>query len=117
MILTRGRWSKRGIKMEDGQFIEFDNWYHTSSGKWQELGITIEKVYDSPYAHQRHLNIVSEFALAHIALFESNQLYWVDFEALSLLNQPAFFRVNIPFESIESIHKEIYEFENYMQGL
>lgn len=101
----------------DMQFEEFDNWYRRNSDRWEEIGITIEKCYDSPYAHQRHLNLISQCALAHIALYESNHIYWIDFEALSLFDNPDFFRTNLPFEGIENIQKEINEFESYMQGL
>lgn len=81
------------------------------------IGLEIERVYDSSYANQSHIHFASKYALAHIALYESNDYYWVDFEALSLDDKPAFYRVNITFMDIASIQKELQEFENYMQGL
>lgn len=50
---------------------------------WKEQGLIIDEVIESTHAHQIHINIHSEDAFGHIGLFESNKIYWIEFEAVA----------------------------------
>lgn len=95
----------------------FEEWQINKKNIWKQIGIHINKKYDSPYAVQHHMDVSSAVALGRVSYYESNGYFWVDFEALSLLNQPPFNEGNITFTGEISIEKTVSEFEEYIQGL
>ncbi|GLC82320.1 hypothetical protein [Lacrimispora brassicae] len=96
------------------RFQLFEQWYKNQIPVWEQNTIFIDKVYQSDYAHQYHIELHSENGLGRISLYESNDIYWVDFEAGSVNADEMFFRANISYHEIEDIVKENEEFIQYM---
>jgi hypothetical protein len=45
--------------------------------------VSIDEIVESYNTHQIHINLHSEDGFGHITLFESNNIYWVEFEAVA----------------------------------
>ena len=97
----------------DKKFSDFEKWVNSKISIWKEQGVIADKVGEATHAHQFHVEVYSEQGFGHIALYESNQIYWVDFEATTL-NGGNYFQVDIHYESSLSIEKISHDFINFM---
>ena len=97
----------------DKLFFDFEKWVKSKINSWKNKGVIVDKVGEAIHAHQFHVEVHSEQGFGHIALYESNQIYWVDFEAATL-NGGNYFQVNISYENSLSIEKISREFINFM---
>ena len=98
----------------DKYFILFEKWFNLKEKDWKRKGIIIDEAILATHAHQYHLKISSEYGIGTISLYESNGLYWVDFEAGNYDYDVMFFRSNITFLGQESISVQEREFVEYM---
>lgn len=64
-------------------FQDFKDWINTKKEIWEEHGLIIDDIVETTHAHQIHVNLHSEDGFGHIGLFESNNIYWVEFEAVA----------------------------------
>lgn len=64
-------------------FQNFKNWIDSKKELWKGYGLIIDEIVESTHAHQIHTNLHSEDGFGHIGLFESNNIYWVEFEAVA----------------------------------
>lgn len=62
-------------------FHDFINWINSKKELWGKSGLYIDEIVESNHANQVHINLHSEDGFGHIALYESNNIYWVEFEA------------------------------------
>ncbi|AGF57461.1 MULTISPECIES: hypothetical protein [Clostridium] len=62
-------------------FGNFKNWINSKKELWKEQGLIMDEIIESTHAHQIHINLHSNDGFGHIGLFESNNIYWVEFEA------------------------------------
>lgn len=97
----------------DKLFNDFEKWVNSKISTWKEQGVIVDKAGEATHAHQFHVEIHSDQGFGHIALYESNQIYWVDFEAATL-NGGNYFQVDIPYENSLSIEKISRDFINFM---
>jgi hypothetical protein len=92
----------------------FEDWFKSRENEWKIRGVFIDKTTLATHAHQYHIEISSEYGLGRISLYESNGLYWVDFEAGKYDHDVMFFKSNISFFGEESINLQEKEFIQYM---
>lgn len=97
----------------DKLFSDFEKWANSKISRWEEHGIIVDKAEEATHAHQFHVEVHSEQGFGHIGLYESNQIYWVDFEAATL-NGGNYFKVDIPYENSLSIEKISGDFIDFM---
>lgn len=97
----------------DIQFSDFKKWVNSKISTWKEQGVIVDKAGEATHAHQFHVEVHSEEGFGHIALYESNQIYWVDFEAATL-NGGNYFQVDISYENSLSIEKISHDFIDFM---
>lgn len=64
-------------------FQDFINWINSKKELWRKNGVSIDEIVESYNTRQIHINLLSEAGFGHIALFESNNIYWVEFEAVA----------------------------------
>lgn len=57
-------------------------WIKSKSDEWKKQNVIIDETVESTHAHQIHVNLHSDEGFGHIALYESNNIYWTDFEAV-----------------------------------
>lgn len=88
----------------DKLFSDFEKWVNSKINHWEEQGVIFDKAEEATHAHQFHVEVHSEQGFGHVGLYESNQIYWVDFEATTL-NGGNYFKVDIPYENSLSIEK------------
>lgn len=69
--------------MPDTIFQDFLNWINSKKKLWEKIGLSIDEIVEAKHTHQTHVNLHSEDGFGHIALFESNNIYWVEFEAVA----------------------------------
>ncbi|MGL5436912.1 MAG: hypothetical protein ACRDBO_16195 [Lachnospiraceae bacterium] len=98
----------------DPKFQSFIAWYESQISVWEQNEIFVDRVYESEYAQQYHIEVHSQNGLGRVSLYESNNMYWVDFEAGSMSSDEWFFRVNITYGEPEDIKKQNQEFIDYM---
>ena len=67
----------------DKIFEDFLAWIKSKDGNWKTREVIIDEIVESTHAHQIHINLHSEFGFGHIALYESNDIYWIEFEAVA----------------------------------
>lgn len=65
----------------DKIFEDFKIWIRDKSNEWKKQNVTINEIVESAHAHQIHVNLQSEDGYGHIGLFESSNIYWIEFEA------------------------------------
>jgi hypothetical protein len=97
----------------DKLFYDFENWFNSKIIIWKKQGVIVDKYGEATHAHQFHIELHSEQGFGHIALYESNQIYWVDFEAATL-NGGHYFQTNINYENSISIEDISCEFIDFM---
>lgn len=68
----------------DEYFIRFKSWIDSKKENWNLNGIVISDIMERTHAHQIHVNADSKSAFSHIALYESNNIYWIEFQAVNL---------------------------------
>lgn len=94
--------------------LEFEKWYQERLPFWNEHTIHVDNI--KKCDTQYHLDLSSKSGFGHVGFYISNNLCWVDFEAVSVDNLN-FNRINNPFEDAKSIEKVTQEFENFMRGI
>ena len=97
----------------DKLFSDFEKWVNSKISYLEEQGVIVDKVEEATHAHQFHVEVHSEQGFGHIGLYESNQIYWVDFEAATL-NGGDYFKVDITYENSLSIEKISCDFIDFM---
>lgn len=63
-------------------FNDFKKWISNRRIIWEEYGLVIDSIADASHAHQIHVDLHSKVGFGHIGFFESNNIYWVEFEAV-----------------------------------
>jgi hypothetical protein len=64
-------------------FQVFKKWIESKRELWKEQDLIIDEIVESTHAHQIHINLHSEDGFGHIGMFESNGIYWIEFEAVA----------------------------------
>lgn len=105
--------SFKGINVKN-LFLEFEKWYQDRLLIWKSYDIHVDSI--NRCNTQYHLQLSSKDVFAHVGLYISCNLCWVDFEAVSI-NGEDFNSVNNPFENVESIENVTQEFENFIRGI
>lgn len=95
-------------------FQDFKNWIGSKKELWKEQGLIIDEIVESTYAHQIHINLHSDDGIGHIGLFESNNLYWVEFEAVA--REFKNFYKYFEFEKLPCFNKIEQEYIWFMTG-
>lgn len=67
----------------DKIFDDFKIWIKSRDNEWKKRDVIIDEIVESTHAHQIHINLHSAVGYGHIGLFESNNIYWVEFEAVA----------------------------------
>lgn len=67
----------------DKIFEDFKAWAVSRNADWKKQNVIIEEIIESTHAHQIHVNLQSEDGFGHIGLFESNNIYWIEFEGVA----------------------------------
>jgi len=67
----------------DRIFEDFKSWIDSKKDKWEKQDLIIDNIIESTHAHQIHVNLHAKVGVGHIGLFESNNIYWVEFEAVA----------------------------------
>ncbi len=65
----------------DSIFETFKDWIKSKDYEWEKHGVIIDEIIETTHAHQIHVNSHSKIGFGHIGLYESNNIYWVEFEA------------------------------------
>lgn len=85
----------------DIKFKLFEDWYKFQIGLWKSKDIEIENTYycNNERIHTYRIEIKSKNGFGEICLYESNNIYWVDFDACVEINS-SFGKCNITDKSI-----------------
>ncbi|WBW99482.1 hypothetical protein [Oceanirhabdus sp. W0125-5] len=67
----------------DKIFEDFKRWIVSKNGEWKIQNVIIEEIIESTHANQIHVNLQSRDGFGHIGIFESNNLYWIEFEGVA----------------------------------
>lgn len=72
------------MDIEDKNFRDFDNWYKSQLEFWKKENIEVEKsnYHNNIYGHSYGIFIKFKNGYGEIHLYESNNIYWVDFFAI-----------------------------------
>lgn len=105
--------SFEGINIKN-LFLEFEKWYQERLPIWKSYNIHVDSI--NKCDTQYHLQLSSKDVFAHVGLYISCNLCWVDFEAVSM-NGEDFNSVNNPFYDAECIEKVTQRFENFIRGI
>lgn len=102
----------------DKKFCLFDNWFMQKKDTWSKMGITVTKSHYNECAtktsyHSYTIELSSSDGEGMMRLYESNNIYWIDFEGWNY-NKNEIFCLSRSFEDIESISSEAEEFEAYL---
>ncbi len=95
-------------------FQDFLNWINSKKVLWGKTGLSIDEIVESNHAHQIHINLHSEDGFGHIALYESNEIYWVEFEAA--VREFENFYKYFEFESLPCFDEVENEYIGFMTG-
>lgn len=98
----------------DEKFKEFELWYLNRLECWITQGIVVDSAGLSEYGHQYWIKVHSEHGLGNIVLYESNEYYWIDFEAGNYDYGVVFCRSGIDFHDKETISLYEQEFVKYI---
>ncbi len=76
------------MKIEDENFCAFDNWCKSQIKFWRTQNIEIEKseYHKNIYGHSYGIFLKFKCGYGEIHLYESNNIYWIDFFAIKDLN-------------------------------
>lgn len=96
----------------DKIFESFKGWIDSTNEKWRKRNVTIHKIEEASHAHQIHVHLQSEVAFGHIGLYESNNIYWVEFEAVTLDYED--FYKHIEFDTLPSFSDLEVEYVNFL---
>jgi hypothetical protein len=86
----------------DKIFDDFKIWIKDKDDEWKKKDVTIDEIVESTHAHQIHINLSSEIGYGHIGLYESNSIYWIEFEAVER-NFENFYK-HIEFDRLPDFH-------------
>lgn len=100
--------------MVDIIFQDFINWINSKEVLWEKKGLSIDEITELDHTHQIHINLHSEDGYGHIALFESNNIYWVEFEAVA--REFENFYKYFEFERLPSFDMVENEYIGFMTG-
>lgn len=67
----------------DKIFEDFLKWIKSIVDVWKKQDVNIREIVEPTHAHQIHINLDSEVGYGHIGLYESNNIYWIEFEAVA----------------------------------
>lgn len=72
-----------GVFYLDKIFQDFKILIENKKDEWKKQEVIIDEVVESTGSHQIHVNLHSKVGFGHIGLFESNNIYWAEFEAVA----------------------------------
>ena len=99
----------------DELFLDFKKWIDSKIIIWSDKGIIVDKAEEATHAHQFHVELHSEEGFGRISLYESNKMYWVDFEAGTMQDEFCA-HADIKYESYLSIERISNDFIDFMCG-
>ena len=94
----------------DEKFSEFEAWYLKQEKEWESQRIVIDYTGLGEHGHQYWIKLHSENGLGNIVLYESNGLYWVDFEGGNYDYDVMFMKGGIDFVDESSLENIAAEF-------
>ncbi len=102
--------------MKDNLFIDFEKWICDMEKVWKSIGLKIaNQKYTETHRHSYTVTLVNSCGgTAEITLYESNSLYWVDFECWNGVSEEVFVRADIKYVDSNSLSNVEKEFEKYM---
>ena len=102
--------------MGDRLFADFEKWICDREKVWESIGLKIaNRNYTETHRHSYTVTLVNSCGgTAEITLYESNSLYWVDFECWNGVSQELFVLVDIQYTDSSSLSDVEKEFEKYM---
>jgi len=95
-------------------FQDFKYWIDNKKELWKEQGLIIDENVESMHAHQIHINLHSEDGFGHIGLFESSDIYWVEFEGVAR-NFENFYKY-IEFDTLPDFQEAEMEYLHFIVG-
>ena len=96
----------------DQIFDGFKAWVRSKNDSWKKQGVNVNEIYEAMHAHQIHVNLQSEVGYGHIGLYESNNIYWVEFEATAR-NLESYYKY-IEFERLPDFQDLEVEYLNFL---
>lgn len=109
--------------MNDIKFVEFEQWAQQQKNKWEEIDLHIRWVnYDeSKYRHSYCILLSnSRGGEAKLILYESNLIYWVDYEAWNGVSDDVFVMTVLEYgktSDLEKAEKQFFEYMNLSEVL
>ncbi|MBQ9233801.1 MAG: hypothetical protein IJ167_07190 [Lachnospiraceae bacterium] len=101
--------------MKDQVFVEFEKWFKNKETDWNKEGIFIKEIhYEIEKEHCYRIGVESENGLGNIALYESNNIYWIDLEAGNYDYDVMFIISDIRFKKIEDINSLVDEWSEHL---
>lgn len=97
----------------DDKFCSFVHWYQYNKNGWLNKGLILKESYvDDEYRHSYALFFKSNDDLGEgsIILYESNGIYWVDFEAGNFISCEMYIRAGIEFVTQNSLEPYCRQF-------
>lgn len=101
----------------DNIFLFFENWYQNKKEDWNKQGISlIKSSYELTVRHSYALFFKTDDELAEgqIILYESNGIYWLDFECANFFEGDIYIKSDIRTIDEKGLKQYSEEFFNYM---
>ena len=92
----------------DNIFLLFENWYQNNKEDWKKKGILLINSY------ALFFETVDKLGEGQIILYESNEIYWLDFEGANFFEGDIYMKADIRTIDEESLKKYSEEFFNYI---
>ena len=105
--------------MKDSKFLDFENWFMRKTEVWKQNGLKLTKTsyIETPQRHSYYIALENEHdGSAEIVLYESNNIYWVDFEAWNGISDELFVKAGIRYTSSRNLMDVENKFLEYMEA-
>ncbi len=105
--------------MKDSKFLDFEAWFMRKTEVWKRNGLKLTKTsyIETPQRHSYYIALENEQdGSAEIVLYESNNIYWVDFEAWNGISDELFVKAGIRYTSSRNLMDVENEFLEYMEA-
>lgn len=101
----------------DNKFCAFVHWYQNNTIDWFNKGLILKESYiDDIYRHSYALFFKSKDNLGegNIILYESNGIYWVDFEGGNYISCEVYLKAGIEFMNENSLEPYFSQFLDHI---
>ncbi len=101
----------------DNIFLFFENWYKSNKEDWKKRGILlISSSYEWKTRHSYALffKTTDKLGEGQIILYESNNIYWLDFEGANFFEGDMYIKADIRTIDEQSLKQYSEEFFNFI---